>query len=291
MRRLFFSVICCSSLSIHAVTDFSLCADFIDKTNQNSEKTGLVLPFKINSQGKIEDLSKIIGGYKIDSDEKSRSYSLNSNGIEMLKIVILKDDSGDFENMRIESVMRNPQGVLSKNISTIEFDVNNGKCFPAYAYRDVNAGNGKTLKATLFNSGLCKKIQDFLNNNKSITQCLDSISKENKEMVKIFEENGYYTDNLRKEYLPYTALLERTSYSVEQKIISGDSPSFDYLSKGNEEVNRRVMGMTGGSPVISGYMILNDCYEKGLKSVISDGKIWNNPEVMPSSIKASVKQQ
>ena len=36
-----------------------------------------------------------------------------------------------------------------------------------------------------------------------------------------------------------------------------------------------MLGLLGGSPLISGYMILNDCYEKGLKQVLRDDDLWN----------------
>jgi len=87
-------------------------------------------------------------------------------------------------------------------------------------------------------------------------------------------KNGYDTNKITQKMAQFTPVLSRYSYSVEQKILTGSSKTFDFMSSNSDEENKKMLGILGGSPLISGYMILNDCYERGLRTLMTDKSVW-----------------
>ncbi|MCK5074618.1 MAG: hypothetical protein KAQ98_14405 [Bacteriovoracaceae bacterium] len=113
-------------------------------------------------------------------------------------------------------------------------------------------------------------------------KCFDPKSKENKAVESLLKKAGYDTTAITQQFAQFTPTLQRYSYSVEQKILAGTSKTFDFMSKNSDQENKQMLGILGGSPLVSGYMILNDCYEKGLKEVISDDAVWSLPAGAPN---------
>ncbi len=94
-------------------------------------------------------------------------------------------------------------------------------------------------------------------------------------MESLLKKSGYKPAEITQKMAKLTPVLSRYSYTVEQKILTGLTTTFDTQATNSDTENRQMLGLLGGSPLISGYMILNDCYEKGLKQVLRDDDLWN----------------
>jgi len=165
------------------------------------------------------------------------------------------------------------QGAPPKVVTVIEFEIKNGKCIPKIGKNTADI-NGNNVVTTIFDTNLCRELEKYFESNKDLNKCFDPKSKENKAVESLLEKNGYNTTDITQKMAQHTSVLSRYSYSVEQKILTGTSKTFDITSKNSDNENKKMLGLLGGSPLISGYMILNDCYEKGLKEVALDEEVW-----------------
>ena len=271
MKFIYASILTFSSLA-YSAPDYTLCSDFIQATNDNVHKTNFSFPFSLNKEtGELNTINYMMN---LKSDKKSREYS--SIGLAgTFKITTTEGDLNKLEKIEVLTIRDVAPDQKMTYKSTIQFNIQNGKCYPMVSHAEFKVNN-EDIKATVFDTKLCKNIHDYFANNKSLSKCLDPDSKEGKEINEIFKKSGFDSNQLRSSFAKITPVLERTTHSVEQKIIAASPNTYDLLGLSNHELNKRSMAMSGGSPQMSAYMILNDCYERGLRSTIMDEALWKN---------------
>lgn len=270
------------SLSVYA-TDFSLCQNFISKTNENIMKTGFHFPFKISKNGNIEITNKKINHHPHSALKNTHVFSYSQHPRKFDISVFTKNEKS--VPNKIEILITNNQGPLLGTVQTIKFKYSNDKCYPEIAHSKF-AIRGQKIKSTIFDTKFCKNIKDFFEKNKSLDRCFNVTSPANKAISELFKQNGYDINELVGKFATITPFMNQYNFSVEQKILSSSSNIFSPFTFGNKKANKTTLGALGSSPVISAYMILHDCYEKGLSSSIEDKTIWktNNNNTTGSEI-------
>lgn len=256
-----------------AEIDYSYCSKFIEDTNADVQKTGFIFPFKIDPKtGKLETIN-----HSVNYNGKKTGEHIYSSisWVGSVKIVVKEEKINKISAIEIEKITKTA-GRPFKVTTLITFDVKNDKCIPKIAHNHSKI-NDRDITTTIFDTGLCKNLEEYFNSNKDLNKCFDPNSKENQEVKSLLKKNGYDTAEITQKMSQFTPILARYSYSIEQKILTGTSKAFDLLSSNSDDENKKILGILGGGPLISGYMILNDCYEKGLKPLISDNFVWSVP--------------
>ncbi len=258
------------SFNLCAQVDYRYCSKFVNDTNASFQKTGFAFPFKVDAKtGKLTTINHNMSY----NGEKKGEHVYSSNGFTgKVKILVKRNDLNDIGEITVESNTQTP-GAPPKVLTKITFDIKNNKCIPVVAHKSTNF-NGNDIKGTLFDTELCKKIEDYFDSNKNLNRCFDPKSKENLAMKRLLERNGYNMRSIVQKVAPFTPVMNRYMYSIEQKILTGSSEVFDFRSSNTDKENKEMLGVLGGSPLISGHMILNDCYDRGLKPLLLDDSVW-----------------
>lgn len=273
-------VIIFSLLSVNAWAqiDYSYCSKFIEDTNSDVQRTGFSFPFKVDAKtGTIETINH---NMNYNGEKKGEHIYSSTGWAGSIKIVVKEEDSNKISKIEIEKITKTP-GAPPKVLTTINFEIKNNKCVPKIGHNSANI-NGNDVTTTIFDTNLCKELGKYFETNKELNKCFDPKSKENQAIQSLLAKNGYDTSKITQKIAQFTPVLSRYSYSIEQKILTGSSKTFDFMSSNSENENKKMLGILGGSPLISGYMILNDCYEKGLKEVSEDASVWTTPVKNPS---------
>ena len=254
--------------------DYTYCKEFIDKTNANLPKTGFMFPFTINLDGSLKRLSSIPASFNGEKKDQS-SFKIKSP-TNTLDIKINHLESNQISEIMMTTNFKDIPNTPSQIVSDIKFEIENNYCVPKKGKAKVFLKDGTRVESTTFDTRLCKDINDFFSKekNKDLKKCLDLESKESKELVRIFEGNGYKEEDVKLSFEGNaTPIFNRYSYSVEQKILTGHKPTAFMFNMTEKQVEH-LPGVFGGSPVVAASMILNDCIEKGIGKVLSDQDVW-----------------
>ncbi len=170
-----------------------------------------------------------------------------------------------------------PRGGSNETKTTTTLKIKSNKCYPFKERTRVKLPFPQdNITATEFDLNLCKKLKDHFENPKNdhMKKCFDPTSKENIEMVHLFEKAGFKQLKLVQQFARHTPAWQRLSFGVEKKMILGNWVTFANLAAKSKSKDKILMEKTGGSPLVSAHMILNDCYDKGLEGPLKDEDLW-----------------
>ena len=275
------------SFGVYSQIDYTYCSKFISDANANIQKTGFAYPFVIDAQsGKLQTINN--GMDYTQSPDGTSTYS-SSGWAGTATIAVHKGSQSDIGSVEVTLTSQAP-GAPSKVTSTINFNIVNGKCVPQVGHNETTF-KGEKINTTIFDMNLCRDIEKFFNANSDIKKCFDLDSSENKAIRKIFDKNGYEEKGIVQQMTKLMPAMQRYGNSVEQRIFVGSKAPFDVVPPNTSASSKRLLGMSGGSPLISSYMILNDCYERGFEQVLSDDHVWRKEDTRPDSTKQETIQK
>ena len=163
--------------------------------------------------------------------------------------------------------------------STIKFEIKNGQCVPLESKNTALTEpkkDGKKTETTNFNINLCKDIDDFLKKNPEAASCFKKDL--NDKITSVFDK---YLDNENRSY-PYLGYSGAGNFFGGPGAygISSLEDKFDTLGVAKFSSNNSgKLKAIGSSPVITGHVILQNCYSQGLGSFIDDPSIWEKTGV------------
>ncbi len=268
--------------------DFSYCASFFKEFNENASLGSTPFPFEINSStGKLIDSKN--PSISVQNVNGARIYMWSDFANTYQSIVQLNGDESIKEvEMKFMPKSRN------MHVTDTVFMASNsqGKCFPMISTRTVSE-NGANRSLTGFDSKLCRDIENFFQRNSETKRCFNQDSRENKEMMRLFENNGYTLDKVKSNFSPYQAItsrfnqpfVEEALYQLHDYAILPAAPPATHAGQRQahmDEVAKRtkvrekgnLRDMVGSSPLVSANMILSRCKNLGLEDVYKDDSLW-----------------
>jgi hypothetical protein len=269
MKIITILIFCLFQLALQAKIDFSLCKEYIETTSNNYNMTGFLLPFSLREDGGIKPENTQFFRFSLEEDSASFTPTNASvNVSSSFNEYNLKLDNGNIQEVSIKD--------RTNGVTTISFDYNNDKCIPSIATNTFEL-NGTEVTSTVFDTRLCKEINDFFLSKPKLTECLKADSDASKSISRIYDRHGYNQSvNAGNVTLGQVQLQtqNRYSYSVEQRVLTGSNALVNQMPGADQARQNRILGVLGGNPTISAYMILKDCEEKGLAPTINDPSVW-----------------
>tara|TARA_Y100000782_G_scaffold84715_1_gene91832 strand:- start:25786 stop:26742 length:957 start_codon:yes stop_codon:yes gene_type:complete len=288
-----------------SATDYSKCKEFF------TPQEGLSTPFVIDKTGKITPNGNVIS-YVLDDENKQELFTFkhpSGSMAEKAKAIVKRGVNNEITEItfgylltqkdidRINSnniqfqAKGNPELVrrLSKNNpyfstyshTTTKIEIKNGQCVPSnqVSHNLVEPRvDGRTITSNLFDMKLCKDLEQFIDDNPEAAACFDP--KLNKQVSSIFsnyQQRSGSTFAVGGGIGGFNAGFPGVSTGLYGRVDS--LINMENQLWGNEEYKKNIRKYSGRSPIISGHMILQDCYISGLGSFIKDPKIWKEGDI------------
>lgn len=275
-----------TSLSVHAnaeAVDYSYCSDYFNKVRANFPITGFNFPFEVDANGKIIDTNPNVN--KIDIDKNTREYSFTEkNPKHVTHIFTITTGSNEVvEQVKYDQLFHLSdadkqfyQGTMPEEASSIIYlDFKDGKCFPSFSVVEQAFGD-KYLESTLFDTQLCRDINQFFKDNKDAAACFDGKSKINKKMLALFSKNNFDQDRILREHYQMAPQSNNYGLSVEQRMIMSNPAAAPQVPTHSYNDRQTLFKLLGDNPLLSAHRILMDCYEKGLGRAINDDELFKS---------------
>lgn len=267
--------------------DYSKCHDFFDKARKNAAITGFRFPFDIDKTGNIVSENPRVN--KEDLGEDMREYtwttSMPQQTRHMMTVTQSEGQVVQIDYSQTNKLGRwerqNMPGLPEEMNTVLGFENTDGKCFPSYG----------SVDSTLFDAQFCYDIKKYFDKNSDVASCFDGDSKKNKEMLKVFSENGFDMKDVLNSHYEFTPQSNNYSLSVEQRIIlanpkaAPDVATFDFKDK------QTLFKLLGDTPLLSAHRVLMDCYEKGLGSTLKDSTLFEAPLNVKNGDAKSIQEQ
>ena len=275
--------------------DYSKCKEFFSPSGLGNPS------FSMDKDGKITPHPYVISYESDDKNKEEHISYVNDYNLahsDLLKTTIKRDDKGDIieithandytqENLdRMKKTLRrySPNSpFLAFSHSTIKLEIRNGECVPvkATAHNLIQPKVGGTTRpSSLYNTKLCKELDDFLKEHPEAEACFkDDL---NDKVSKIFEP-----------YKSYQAVYGMGGGMSPHGLFTGFFGRLDSLLVDDDFLNSNPSSrkFTGRSPVISAHIILEDCRSQGLEPFIKDENLWKKAaaKATPSTASPKVK--
>lgn len=277
--------------------DYKHCAYLFEKENKDIAMRNQykpqhlreqpTFPFSVNEKGEIVDERFDVDKEDIDPDTREyvyHDYQPFQNEMGQWKkakiathTVTVAMSNNQVEQVRKVTVNHNPPpGMPLETSVLVMMEEKNGKCVPSWNTVDQFFGN-QNVEFFTFDLQLCKDIQDFFFDNPEAAACIDEKSKINQGMNNLFKDFDFDPDNLMKTHYQFMPQPHHYGLTIEQRILqthkNANSKVFAYNAK-ESEIMRKLLGST---PLEAGQKILYDCHQKGLKGVLEDKDLWQEP--------------
>ena len=276
--------------------DYSKCHDFFNKARKNAAITGFRFPFDIDKNGIIVSENPRVN--KEDLDEDMREYtwttSMPQNTRHMMTVTQSKGQVVQIDYSQANTLGRwerqNMPGLPEEMNTVLGFEDTDGKCFPSYGSIEQVFAD-RNVDSTLFDAQFCYDIKKYFDKNSDVASCFDDDSKKNKEMLKVFSENGFDIKDVLNSHYEFTPQSNNYSLSVEQRIIFANPQAAPDLATFDLKDKQTLFKLLGDTPLLSAHRVLMDCYEKGLGSTLKDSSLFEAPlNVKNDDIKSSLEQ-
>ena len=163
------------------------------------------------------------------------------------------------------------------------FGIIRGSCLPLESkelivrYKD---GKKQDTEIVVFNTKLCQKIREFIVYNQEAKSCFDRDF--NTRFAELLDENArelLFPEDKEKEFLSndkVNELINKDNISTAPKLSLRLQALTGYMAGTQlSELKQRKLGLT---PIISGHMILQNCYYQGLLFFVKNSRYWLKEE-------------
>ena len=230
-----------------------------------------------------------------------------------VKVVVKRDSNGNiteiFEDQNLSAGEKNAFKAQGKDGdlyyaytgTRTTFEVKDGQCVPVMAREELlrKGADGKdvTTRTVTFSTSLCREIKEVIDDHPNLQQCFSSTANSaGKKIQDLFAKHWDEILNAGDGFKPFLSPEKRSGltkkafdsdnsskrHAVELQMMTGyiAGSRFEKLENGEDVISPKIFGH---SPVVSGFMALENCEEdQRLRPFLGDDSIWEAPASPPS---------